>query len=130
MSGWEEKAWGRTRTVIHTDLYSRHELEVVAGGYCSVHWHEHRANRFLVLEGAVLVIELYGWHERPTLLTADNVLEVSSLVPHQFQVIESGRIIEEYWPDRGGRVDLGDIVRLTRGGLDLEQVKQGKGIIR
>lgn len=130
MAEWQEKVWGRTRTTHRSPLYSRHELEVEEGGYSSVHWHAQRANRFLVVSGAIRVVELYGWQERVFELTAGNTHDVPSLVPHQFQVIESGRVIEEYWPDRGGEVLEEDIIRLTRGGMNQDLVVEAEGVLR
>ncbi len=40
---WVDKAWGRTRELVDSEFYSKHELEVHVGGYCSIHYHRHRA---------------------------------------------------------------------------------------
>lgn len=94
----------------------RAELKVQARTFCSFHYHEHRANRFIVKSGKLRVVSSMGgilsFHD----LSADNILDVPSLVPHQFQVLESGEVIEEYWPDRGGFCQESDIVRFTQGG--------------
>ena len=112
---WEVKpAWGRTRCTHDSPLYSRHELEVEAGGTCSVHYHRHRGNRFFVVSGSIAVVEYFAWEAERTILTAGNTLDVPALVVHQFQVIQSGACVEEYWPDRGP-VRNDDIVRLCEG---------------
>lgn len=113
---WETKAWGRTRRLIGSELFERHELEVNRGGFCSVHWHAERANRFIVLTGEIHVFAFYGWHVERHELGPDNILDIPSLVPHIFQVISDGRVLEDYWPDRGGRVRSDDIHRLVSGG--------------
>lgn len=113
---WEEKDWGRTRCAVESPIYSAHELEVKAGGYCSFHYHERRANRFSVESGIVRVVWAYGWKIESSTLSKGNSLIVPSLVPHQFQVLEDGTIYEEYFGDRGSEIDIGDIVRLSRGG--------------
>lgn len=110
------KAWGSTECLISCPLYSRHRLEVLAGGYSSIHWHAERANRFHVESGTIAVVTFHAWRYDRLVLTVDNSCDVPSLVPHQFQVIEGGVIVEEYWPDRGGAVREDDIVRLTVGG--------------
>ena len=116
---WQTKVWGRTRCTVESPVFLRHELEVEKGGYCSVHYHNSRANRFHVLSGQVAVVQFFGWTTKRTILGADartleNTCYVSSRVPHMFQVIESGKVIEDYWPDRGGNASNDDIVRLTR----------------
>lgn len=123
---WIEKVWGRTRCVYESDVFSGHELEVKQCGYCSVHYHANRANRFIVNQGVIAVVTFHAWKIKRTILTVGKTFDVPSLVPHQFQVIQSGRIREEYWSDCGGDVDKHDIVRLTQGGIvdDLEELKE------
>lgn len=113
---WTNKCWGKTRELIGSELYSRYELELIAGGYCSIHYHRSRANRFLVVSGAVQIVEFFGSQMHKRMLGPDNSYDVASLVPHMFIVYRPGLMIEEYYPDRGGVVDRGDIVRLAEGG--------------
>lgn len=116
MSEWTDKCWGKTREVVDSPFYSKHELQVVAGGYCSVHYHEERANRFIVMSGLVEVIEMFGPSVKRTLLGPDNTHDVASLVPHMFAVHKDGEMIEEYFADRGGEVRRNDIIRIVEGG--------------
>lgn len=118
LNHWEDKDWGRTQCVCFTPHYSRHELQLTAGGYCSFHLHTQRANRFFVVSGVVRVVAITGWRVVGTLLTKGSELIVPSLVSHQFQVVEGGTMIEEYWPDRHEGTCLeNDIERFTTGGL-------------
>lgn len=114
---WFEKVWGRTRELVDSPFYSRHELAVKAGGYCSLHYHEHRANRFIVVDAEIEVIEFLGPHVRRKRLGPQNVYDVPSLVPHLFSVYRDGTVYEEYYADRGGTVRRDDIVRLVEGGI-------------
>ena len=120
MAGWEKKIWGRTRCVENNAFYQRHELEVVAGGFCSIHYHRRRANRFRVISGKIQVTEWMASFSNVHTMTAGKVLDVPSLVVHQFRVLESGEVIEEYWGDRVGSAEIStsDIVRLTTGGMN------------
>lgn len=113
---WKTKAWGRTRQTVSSDLFTRHELHIDARGYCSLHKHEQRANRFRVLTGKILVARL---DPAPYLfeLTADNVFDVASAVWHMFLSVEASHVVEEYYPDRGGKVREDDIVRASEGGI-------------
>lgn len=130
--GWEEKDWGWTRCKHKaTPRYTLHELKTKEGGFCSFHYHNERGNVFRVLAGLVRVVWVFGWRIEHQLLSKDNSLFIPSLVPHQFQVLESGEMWEEYVPDRsGGRVSVDDIERLTRGGMtELSKLRRAPGIV-
>jgi mannose-6-phosphate isomerase-like protein (cupin superfamily) len=120
----EPKTWGVTWPVIETDLYARYALEAIVGGYSSLHYHAERANRFRVLSGAIIVWRVFGTlvvSSEP--LTDGQTFDVPSLVVHGFGVLENAKIIEEYWPDRGGTVRRNDIQRLCHGGrVDVDEV--------
>ena len=114
---WQDKVWGKTKLLVESDRFQRHELIINKGGYCSVHYHRLRANRFIMKSGVVRIVEFIAWTTRQTMLTPDMVYEVPSLVPHMFQVLEDGEMFEEYWNDRDNKpVDGADIVRLCEGG--------------
>lgn len=115
---WEEKCWGLTGIAVDSPYFQRHALLAEKGG-CSIHYHKERANLFLVLSGTILVREFFHTSYEDHILTADNTLVIPSLVVHQFIVLEAGHVIEEYWPDRGGRVCTKDIVRLEQGRADI-----------
>ena len=118
MSEWQNKAWGQTRCTIERPEYQEHELKVKAGGYCSVHYHERRANSFEVLEGVIAVCVFRGWTwQRRFLSSGSERFVVPSQVVHRFEVFLGGRVIEAYWPDRGDKeIRTDDIVRLDEGG--------------
>lgn len=113
---WEDKIWGKTREIVDSPFYSKHQLDVVAGGFCSLHYHQHRANRFLVESARIVVVLFFGPKMEKYDLGPDNMLDVPSFVPHLFMVYSSGIVFEEYYPDRGGVVRNNDIVRLHEGG--------------
>jgi hypothetical protein len=120
---WVDKVWGRTKELVDSPFYSCHELEIVAGGYCSMHFHRHRANRFTVTSGLVEIVEFFGPFVIRTHLGPGNTYDVASLVPHMFIVHKSGAMFEEYFSDRGGQVRRDDIVRLVEGGkLDVSRL--------
>jgi hypothetical protein len=117
MNGWQDKVWGRTRAAFSNNLYSKHELETKAGGFCSLHYHSHRCNRFTIIAGQIEIVEFYGPSVRRQVLTDGNTFDVPSLVPHLFVSLADSSLIEEYYPDRGGVVSDDDIVRLITGGF-------------
>lgn len=122
---WTSKAWGRTRPIYDSDVFCGHELDVEQGGYSSVHYHQHRANKFIVDSGVIAVVVFWGWRSESVMLTKGQDFTLPSLVVHQFQVYQSGRVREEYWADRGGKVSQQDIIRLSEGGKvsDIEELK-------
>ncbi len=122
---WVEKVWGLTRELVDSPFYSNHELKVEAGGYCSLHYHHHRANKFEVISASIEVIEMFGPFIKRTKLGPENTYEVPSLVPHMFIVHQSGILFEQYYSDRGGAVKRDDIVRLIEGGkLNVNQLNE------
>ena len=115
-SDWQEKIWGKTRCHVNSPFYSEHELMLKEGGYCSFHYHLHRANRFIVHSGKVKIVRAFGWDIKTIILEAGDEYDVSSLIPHQFQVIETSRMTEMYFPDRKKEISNDDIIRLSMGG--------------
>lgn len=118
---WEEKCWGRVLHCFANDHAAVSYLEVEAGNQCSRHYHEQRANTFIVVSGELLLE--YWLEESPgytvsyeAFLAPSDSYTVPSGVLHRFQVVKSGQVIEVYHPDKGGKVLLDDIVRLDVGG--------------
>ena len=117
LNEWESKVWGRTRCTFHSLHFTRHELETMTGGYCSVHYHGHRLNNFTVVRGRIRVVVAYGWQIRHYDLHAGMTCSVRAHAVHQFQVLEGGAMVEDYVPDGPhGVADIGDIHRLSEGG--------------
>lgn len=114
---WADKIWGRTRELVDSSFYSKYELDVLQGGYCSLHYHKNRANRFIIIDARIEIVEFYGPTYKRIILSNDQTYDVPSLVPHLFIAGKAGKLIEEYYPDRGGRVERDDIIRLTEGGI-------------
>jgi mannose-6-phosphate isomerase-like protein (cupin superfamily) len=117
MTELQPKAWGATRQTHSSRYYSRHELQLEAGGYTSFHWHRQRSQSIQCLSGVIEVATLFGPQLHIERLTAGNLLETPPLVVHQFRVIEDGAAIEEYFPGWHAALVLDDdIVRLMVGG--------------
>lgn len=119
MNDWVPKVWGKTRCEVDSPYYSRHRLETLTGGYCSLHYHKDRDNVFEVISGKILVIGCYFTNISGQILTAGNRCVMPANVPHQFQVIEGGEMIEEYIPIGSGASDVNnaDIIRFSQGGM-------------
>ena len=116
----EYKVWGSVLHIFASPHAAVSCLTVEAGYCCSKHYHRQRVNQFAVQEGLICVEtwkELNG--ERTTkMILPGEVYIVPSGMWHRFRVLESGKVVEVYWPDRGGIVKLDDIVRADVGGKD------------
>ena len=119
----ETKVWGHTTKIGHSPKSSQHSIVVQEGAYCSKHYHSHKQNGFIVLEGSLVIRE---WEDA---LDDSSMSEVtltangeSHVVPpnrlHQFYTDEGARVIEFYLPVDGSDVDIEDITRLSKGGVD------------
>ena len=113
----ETKVWGAARHAFESAFCAVSVLYTEAGGYCSRHLHRDRVNRFLVVSGAIDVVRyepggrVESSRER---LHAGDVADVPAGELHRFEVIESGIVVEVYWPAATVRQD--DIVRVDTGG--------------
>jgi len=115
---WEDKCWGRVQHFFSNDDSSVSHLEVKRGWRCSVHHHEDRYNLFLVVEGEIDV-EVFLHDEIPVQSTqrvsAGGMFVVPPGIKHRFKVVESGRVVEVYWP-RKVTCRHSDIIRDDVGG--------------
>jgi len=119
---WINKCWGKTRCLLDSSEFSQHELILKSKSYCSLHYHNHRANRFIVTSGLINVVTFIGPEQYIHVLREGDRLDVPSLVLHMFIVLEDGSMLEEYYPDRLvnnkiAEVNQDDIVRLVEGGV-------------
>lgn len=119
----EEKVWGSVQHIFGSPHAGVSCLVVKKGFRCSLHRHIHRGNLFNVLEGCI-VVEEFGSAPEPTnkpikygVLSSGSVYSVSTLVWHRFRVVQSGRMVEVYWNDRGP-VSQTDIIRVDQGCAD------------
>ncbi len=111
----ETKVWGKASHVFCSEACAVSVLEVVKGYRCSWHHHEHRVNMFFVQSGVIDVIS-YMDDMQPSIrarLAAGDCYSVAPMMRHRFEVIESGVVVEVYYPMP---VRLDDIVRHDEGG--------------
>jgi mannose-6-phosphate isomerase-like protein (cupin superfamily) len=111
------KVWGSTSLLWRTPLIEVHKLEIVAGGYCSWHKHQHKHNAFIVHSGA-LTIEIkkaaYPLTDK-TVLRAGDFTTVRPGEEHRFVAGLSPTVaFEIYYPEMLSE----DIVRTDVGGID------------
>lgn len=107
------KVWGSTVAVEMNPFAEMHHARFSAGKRCSRHVHRFKWNGFYVLSGKLLV---RVWQPSglvdETILIAGQYTKVAPGIPHRFEGIEDGEVIELYWPE----LDHSDIVRDDCGG--------------
>lgn len=120
---YEEKVWGNVWHLMISSQVAISHLNIRKGGFCSIHYHRDRSNHFILLSGAAKVL-LFGKDEVPTHqpvcsvhLHPNQQFVVVAGTWHQFDVTESGSMVEIYTPSRPGAiVQFEDIVRYSLGG--------------
>lgn len=111
---WTDKAWGRKRELLREPLLLIEELEIEAGGYCSLHRHCSKTNFFCVIEGALTVSVSSNRH----ILWPGQSLLVRELNDHQFTAgPRPVRLIEITQAIGYEPIDEGDILRFGEGGV-------------
>lgn len=107
------KVWGQTRCIFASTFCAVHRIVGRATGYCSVHTHRHKFNRFYVEAGALRIRQ---WRGNPdeTVIREGEVCDIPPGVAHQFEVMEDGTVAYEiYWVE----LEESDIERTTQGGI-------------
>ncbi len=121
----EEKVWGEVYHIFASDKAAVSVLTVNKGFRCSLHCHHHRYNLFFVESGCICVETVRGSGRHLEVLEEGQSLSVPPYVWHRFRVLESGKVVEVYWPSRYSPVKLDDIQRKDIGGKDnLEELKE------
>ncbi len=115
---WEKKVWGKVLHIFHSEHAAVSYLVVNKGFQCSRHYHNNRVNQFSVISGRIAIEQ---WHEGR--IVCESILEpgencaVLDKIEHRFKVLESGQMVEVYWPSAIHKtVSLDDIVRIDEGG--------------
>jgi mannose-6-phosphate isomerase-like protein (cupin superfamily) len=113
----EEKLWGVTQTLHESDQLLVARISIVAGGYCSEHYHAHRHNQFIVHRGTLRIRYLRDnrWQQRD--LQAGQHFLVPACEIHQFEALTPVMADEVYWPILGMKVKRNDIIRRSGGGV-------------
>lgn len=107
------KCWGTTRAIFGRNNVEVHVIGVNAGGKCSKHRHQHKANAFYVLEGRLAIDvwkRAYDLVDR-TVLEAGEYMEVGPGEFHRFEALTDVTALEVYYVT----LDPDDIERETVG---------------
>lgn len=109
------KVWGVSEAIFAMNNVEFHRIEIVAGGYCSKHYHANKWNMFFVEKGD---LEISSWpnanaNADVTILSDGETIAIRPGEPHRFRAITATVAYEIYWSS----LDAADIVREDVGGV-------------
>ena len=110
----EKKVWGERWMIREDSVHTTNILNLVKGNRCSWHYHQQKYNLFAVITGKIRIVRGIPEtnHRISCDLIAGDTFIVSPGIWHEFQVIESGIIVEEMYV----QYDDEDIEREKLGG--------------
>ena len=108
------KVWGETHPLFSKNNVEIHRIIANKGGYCSIHRHEHKYNKFYIESGS---LEIHVWKKDYDLcdITVINSGESTTVKPgerHKFVALEDTVAYEIYWVE----LSESDIIRDNCGG--------------
>ncbi len=117
------KVWGVTTSLFNKNNVEVHFIRANKGGYCSVHLHKAKFNKFIVLTGKLKITTWkdYGTEtlEDISIITAGQECTVAPGDYHQFEALEDTQALEVYWVELNDH----DIVRKDHGGVRKDETK-------
>lgn len=112
----EHKPWGTTRLLHADENLQVAQIVVHKAGYCSLHYHCHKCNLFVLVSGA-----LWVWTASATWRLEERgrrECHVPPRVRHRFVSPAGCTALEVYIAEAGFALEIDDIVRLDSGGTD------------
>jgi quercetin dioxygenase-like cupin family protein len=109
------KIWGLRKRLLLTKTAEIDLLHIKKNGFCSLHNHKYKVNKFIVLKGEIKLESEYG----TVLLAKGESFEIRPPLKHRFIALEDSRVIEIAYVE-SGKIDPNDIIREKQGGLIIE----------
>jgi mannose-6-phosphate isomerase-like protein (cupin superfamily) len=93
------KIWGNTQKIFEHNNVSFHRIQILKGGICSKHYHEHKYNMFFVENG---LLKISTWQKDYTLvdetiLGNNQSTTISPGLYHNFEALEDTVAYEIYY---------------------------------
>ncbi len=107
-----KKIWGIKRELLKTDQTEIDLLYLERRSACSVHFHNHKINRFILLSGKVTIKTDLGDHD----LVVNEPFDVNPRMTHQFVTTSDEAVMIETSFVKKGKIDIDDIDRSVQGG--------------
>lgn len=108
------KYWGETTKIYTGENCEVHYLNIKAGGFCSIHLHQTKWNRFYVISGTLKISIFRDGDKEEVYLSDGEITDIPPGVQHQFFAPNNCRCLEVYWTDA---LDPNDITRFSVGGI-------------
>lgn len=105
------KIWGERRRILLTDQTEIDLLYLKKDSFCSTHTHKSKSNKFVVVEGKVMIETEFGVKT----LTKNQTFEVKAPTVHRFFAVEDSIMIELASVEEGF-IQPKDISRIRQGG--------------
>lgn len=103
------KCWGKNTEIFRNDSVSANLLELVKGGVCSWHLHQHKYNKFYVVSGRIKIETEHG----KIVLCSGFSFTIEPPLKHLFEALEDSKVIEIMYVS----YDHSDITREKQGFL-------------
>lgn len=124
------KVWGLRQRLLTTKQCEIDLLQLEEDSACSIHSHEHKINRFVLIEGSITIKSDLGATE----LQLNTPFDVEPNCMHQFIINEDSVMVELAFV-KDGEIDANDIERIKQGGkfcdgmfLTLDELKENNWI--
>lgn len=101
------KKWGDTQLVGVYNSVEIHRIHVKKGGFCSRHYHNHKWNRFILINGKLSIKIYHNDEVDETVLLPNMITDVPPKQYHEFEALEDSDALEVYWVT----LDVNDIER-------------------
>jgi len=106
------KVWGIRDRAHLSDKCEIDILTLLPNSQCSIHYHQEKINKFIVIEGEVIIKTGFG----ETLLQKGDRLTVEPPLVHQFRTKTQPAILLEIAYTNKNQIKNDDIVRIKQGG--------------
>ena len=107
----EFKVWGIRNRIFESEMCEIDLLSLLPHSFCSVHSHQFKINKFIVLEGELIIRTDFG----DAILKKGQQITVEPPNVHQFKTGLRTKIIEIAYV-KEAKIDPNDIIRQKQGG--------------
>ncbi len=105
------KIWGIVNTLFESDHCKIDHLYIRKDTACSLHYHNKKFNRFILLKGNVHIITDLGDYQ----LKLDEPFDIEPAIIHQFRAFQNSFVLEIAYTIKEP-LEENDIIRIKQGG--------------
>lgn len=119
------KVWGLRERVLLTDTSEIDLLIIEHDCFCSVHFHERKINRFVVIQGMIRIDTELG----DVILSTGESFEIRPPLVHRFFALTDSKVLELAYVEEG-KIDANDIIRKKQGGRMVDKKEMTEDELR